>query len=65
MKWYKSWTLYFNAFAGLMEGLQYLIGHRFLSGPNAVMILAMGNIILRVLKTVSPIVGLGANIQQK
>jgi hypothetical protein len=48
-----------------MEGLQYLIGHRFLSGPNAVMILAMGNIILRVLKTVSPIVGLGANIQQK
>jgi hypothetical protein len=55
MKWYKSWTLWFNVLCGSLETLQYMIGANIISAPMSIAIITWGNIILRVLKTTDPI----------
>lgn len=50
-KWWKSWTLWTNALALVIEGGQYVAGANIIPPLITIPILAVMNIALRVLKT--------------
>jgi len=58
MKWYKSWTLWFNVLCGSLQTAQYMLDMHYIDATWVVAIVAWGNMIIRVLKTNSPITGL-------